>query len=193
MNVYIKSYYGNNMPDNIISDVINFCKKAEQETSQHAHENMCTVDWQHKSNTLLHTIFRQKRYDENNGKFFLCYCNDALAAVSGCYTYENDSTILICGVRCWTLPEYRVKYLHGSYIFPAQFEWGEQEGYRMGMFTFNEYNLPLRNFLKRITQNKMTAPGLPNNEIYKDLEFPEDHRIIKNTKQWVAIKNFKGK
>lgn len=190
MHVSVKSYYGNTMPDYVITDITDFCKKAEQEASQHAHENMSTVDWQNKTNTLLYTLLIEGRYDVGRGRFFLGYVDGVLAGVSGCYTYDEDPDILVCGVRCWTLPEYRVKYLHGNNIFPAQFAWGKQNNYKAGMFTFNEYNIPLLKFLKRITSGKMTAPGLPNSDIYKDLTFSKNPINIKNVDQWIAMKTF---
>ena len=54
----------------------------------------------------------------------------------------------------------------------------------------NEYNLPLRNFLMRIRDGKLTAPGLPNSDNYKDLIFPQDPIQHKNVQQWVALKPF---
>jgi len=190
MHIEVVSCYGNEMADSAVEDLVNFCKLAEKDTRQPAHENMSTVGWESKSNTLLHTIFKQGRYDRGRGCWFMGYVDGQLAGVSGCYTYEKNPEVLVCGVRCWTLPNYRVKYLHGNHIFPQQFEWGKANGYAAGMFTFNDYNLPLMNFLKRISAGKMTAPGLPNSDTYKDLMFLSEKKIIKNVAQWVAIKPF---
>lgn len=190
MHIEVQGHYGDEMPNSAVDQLVNFCKLAEKDTRQPAHENMSTVDWESKSHTLLHTIFKQGRYNRGNGRFFMGFVDGVLAGVSGCYTYEENSEVLVCGVRCWTLPKYRVKYLHGNHIFPAQFEWGKDQGYACGMFTFNDYNLPLMNFLKRISQGKMTAPGLPNSDTYKDLQFLDEKKIIKNVAQWVAIKPF---
>jgi len=190
MHITVEDYAGDSMPTNAFEDLVNFCKQAETETKQPAHVNMSTVNWQNRSETLLHTLKIQGRYDQGKGRFFFVRADGLLAGVSGCYTYDVDPQILVCGVRCWTLPEYRVKYLHGNHLFPAQFEWGKQQGYVAGMFTFNEYNIPLRNFLKRIASGRLTAPGLPNSDHYKDLTFPENPVTIKNTTQWLAIKPF---
>ena len=190
MRIKVEHFPGDAIPEGAFEDLLEFCKIAETEKKQPAHENMSTVDWQNRPETLLHTLHIQGRYNTGIGQFFFVRVDDKLAGVSGCYEYDVDPQVLVCGVRCWTLPEYRVKYLHGNHLFPAQFEWGKHNGYVAGMFTFNEYNLPLRNFLRRIASGRMTAPGLPNSDNYKDLQFPKEPVLIKNTKQWLAIKPF---
>ncbi len=190
MLISVESYAGDSIPTESFEDLVEFCKLAETESKQHAHVNMSTHNWHNRPETLLHTLKIQGRYNQGVGQFFFVRVDGRLAGVSGCYTYDVDPQVLVCGVRCWTLPEYRVKYLHGNHLFPAQFNWGRQQGYVAGMFTFNEYNLPLRNFLKRIAAGKLTAPGLPNSDNYKDLLFPEKPVMIKKTQQWLAIKPF---
>lgn len=190
MHISVENYAGDRMTTEAFEDLVEFCKIAETDTRQPAHVNMSTNNWQSRPETLLHTLKTQGRYNHGVGQFFFVRVDDRLAGVSGCYTYDVDPQILVCGVRCWTLPEYRVKYLHGNHLFPAQFEWGRQQGYVAGMFTFNEYNLPLRNFLMRIRDGKLTAPGLPNSDNYKDLIFPQDPIQHKNVQQWVALKPF---
>lgn len=178
--------------DDIIADIMLFeeikifCDKAYADIREPAHINM---GWNSNNYTLYSQIFHQSKYDKDSGRLFLGFIDGKLAGISGAYRFESEKDTLICGSRTWTLQEYRTKYIHGNYIFPAQFEWAKQNGYKKAYFTFNGYNNWLFKFLKRISDGKGTAFGLKNSDTYKDLQFLEKPKIINNTEQFVAVKN----
>jgi len=150
-----------------------------------AHINM---HWENKPNTLYAQIFHQYKYDEDTGRLFLAYVDGELAGLSGAYTYSDEKDTLICGSRTWTLKEWRTKYLHGNFLFPAQFEWAKNNGYKKAYLTFNKYNTWLYEFLQRIGNGKATAFGLSNSDTYKGLTYLENTKIINYTEQHVAVK-----
>lgn len=184
MDVTVKHFSGRDIHGKIAIDIKNLCWKAQSDIREPAHINMVTDNWENKPHTLLHQIHKQKKY--HDGRLFLAYYDEELIGISGCYGYNND--VILCGTRTWTLKEHRTKYVHGNYIFPAQFEWAKEKGYKEAWLTFNEYNSWLRDFLKRISSGKATAFGMKNSDTYKDLIFPEEMMNINNTEQYVAIK-----
>ena len=172
--------------DDLRKQLKSFCDKAYNDFREPAHINM---SWSDKPHTLYSQIFHQFKYDEDTGRLFLGYIDGELVAVSGAYHFENEIDTVICGARTWTLRDWRTKYVHGDYIFPAQFEWAKHNGYKKAYLTFNSYNSWLFKFLRRIADGKGTAFGLKNCDTYKDLKFLDEPKTINYVDQFVAVKN----
>ena len=162
-------------------DLFNFCAEASQEDLPPA-VNMQVDGYEEKPETLLHKLWISKEYE----RLFLAYQTDKLVGVSACYSL--NSKVMICGCRSWTVPSMRTKYVHGNHIFPAQFKYAKEKGFKAAWFTFNDYNAWLYKFLKRISEGKATAFGMKNSDTYKDMKFLEGEMLIKGVSQLVAIK-----
>lgn len=165
-------------------DIKKFCWNASQEIKLPAHINM---HWDESPHTLFTQIFERQVYDDGKGILSLAYDDsDKLVALSGAYKLYD--TIALVGARTWTAKEHRTKWVHGNYIFPKQFEWAKESGYKEAWMTFNNYNERLVKFLKRINEGKGTGFGIKNADTYKGIEFAEAMVNINSTDQYVAIK-----
>ena len=162
-------------------ELFEFCSEAAEEDLPPA-KNMQVVDYENKPETLLHKLWISKEYD----RLFLGWHGERLVGISACYKLNNK--VMICGCRSWTVPDMRTKYVHGNHIFPEQFKYAKNEGCHAAWFTFNDYNVWLYKFLKRISEGKATAFGMKNSDTYKDMTFVPGQMLIKNTTQMVAIK-----
>ena len=178
--LYLTNYDVDKIPPAIMMDLYEFCLEAEKEGLPPS-VNMSTEDWRKKPETLFYKLFNRE-YE----KLFCAYVGEQLIGLSACYKLNKN--VMICGCRCWTVPEYRTKYVHGNYLFPAQFKYAKEQNCAAAWFTFNDYNDWLYKFLKRISEGKATAFGMKNSDTYKDLKFLSGPMLIKDTLQQVAIK-----
>ena len=179
--LYLTNYSADNIPPDVLLELIEFCQEAEKERLAPS-VNMSVTNYRRKPETLFHKLFVSKEYEQ----LFLAHKNDELIGVSACYRLNKK--VMICGCRCWTVPEYRTKYVHGNHIFPEQFKYAKEKGCAAAWFTFNDYNEWLYKFLKRISEGKATAFGMKNSDTYKDLKFLKGPMLVKDTLQQVAIK-----
>ena len=177
----ITNYSADNIPPDVLLELIEFCQEAEKERLPPS-ANMSVTNYKRKPETLFYKLFVSKEYEQ----LFLAYKHDELIGVSACYRLNKK--VMICGCRCWTVPEYRTKYVHGNHLFPLQFKYAKKQGCKVAWFTFNDYNEWLYKFLKRIADGKGTAFGMGNSDTYKDLKFMPGAMLIKGTSQYVAIK-----
>lgn len=175
-----EAYSPDKIPPMVMLDLLDFCNEAEKEELP-ASQNMSIVNWRKKPASLFYKLFNGE-YE----KLFVAYKGGKLIGLSTCY--KLNKKVMICGCRCWTVPEYRTKYVHGNHLFPFQFKYAKKQGCSAAWFTFNDYNEWLYKFLKRISQGKATAFGMKNSKTYEDLKFLEGPMSIKSTSQYVAIK-----
>ena len=180
-NLYLAKYSLDKIPPDVLLELIEFCQEAEKEGLPPS-VNMSVTNWKSKPETLFYKLFQSKEYEQ----IFLAYKHNELIGVSACY--KLNKKVMVCGCRCWTVPEYRTKYVHGNHLFPLQFKYAKKQKCSAAWFTFNDYNEWLYKFLKRISDGKATAFGMKNSKTYMDLKFMPGAMLVKGTSQYVAIK-----
>jgi hypothetical protein len=158
-----------------LKKIINFCNTANVDTSMPAATNMSTKDWENKPNTLLNCIFIQKRFSkENRAGFIFLEKNNEYIAGAGFNQLEVDRNICLTSVRTYTRPDFRGKNLHGEYIIPKQIESAIMFKYKTLLWTFDEYNIRLKNYLEKLSmkENKILGSKLSNSQrSWKSLDF----------------------
>ena len=175
----------------LFDKIYTFCRRAylEKERKYEAKVNMDFVQWKTKPHTLLHTIMIQERFRKDNG--MICFAfnekNDIIA-LAGAYSADfAPKDVLICGVRVYTLKEYRTKTIHFKYVFPEQFNYGRKNGYKQCWMTFNRHNTALKDAIKRGVGLGLDF-GEKFQEEFADVEYPEGEYNIKHTPQCLIIK-----
>lgn len=138
---------------------------------------------------LGHILFIERRFKPTNGQFYLLYKDNDIIAVSGIYKSDFDKNIAIAGVRTWTLEEHRGKrFLHGDILLPEQEKWAINNNIKSILLTFNDYNLWLFEFIKRMNQKKSVSLGVKTSNFYMGFQPLPDQLYIKNTYQYVLEK-----
>ena len=139
MRIKVEHFPGDAIPEGAFEDLLEFCKIAETEKKQPAHENMSTANWQNRPETLLHTLHIQGRYNTGIGQFSSVRVDDKLAGVSGCYEYDVDPSISLWSPDVGHFQNIELNTYMGI-MSPFPLEWGKHNGYVAGMFTSHEYN-----------------------------------------------------
>ena len=95
--LYLTNYDVDKIPPAIMMDLYEFCLEAEKEGLPPS-VNMSTEDWRKKPETLFYKLFNRE-YE----KLFCAYVGEQLIGLSACYKLNKN--VMICGCRCWTVPE----------------------------------------------------------------------------------------
>ena len=139
--------------------VFNFCQTAISDTKMPASININPTDWKNQQHTLMHSLFIQRRFDEDNrAGYFLLEKEGKVIAGSGCYPLSEDPNVCVVIARGYTVKEERAKFSHGRYLLPKQIEIAKQYDYKTLLITVNEYNLWLRNGILKFS-NGASALG----------------------------------
>lgn len=169
--------------------MFDFCQTAISDSEMPASVNIDPTDWKNQSNTLLYTLFIQRRFDASNrAGYFLLENNGTSIASSGCYPLPNDPNICIVVARGYTIKEERAKFHHGNYLLPKQIETAMKYNYKTLLITVNEYNLWFRDGIAKFS-NGGAALGKRIPKVYKGwqtLDYPVN---IQYTKQWCLYKH----
>jgi hypothetical protein len=166
-------------------EFFNFCKLASLQTTDPAHKNMWSDEWQTTPSTLPNLIYVKKRLIDPKGQFYVAKVNDQIVAVAGVYISDFDSRVAIGSVRAWVTNEYRGKFVIGKYILPKQLKWAKEKNCALFFLTFNEYNKDLIKIVKRSGFGRLknrTSDMLFFNGV-KEAPYP---CLVQNTKQWVV-------
>ena len=159
-----------------IESLIEFCSHAENDRPElKANTNLSVRNWENSPNTLLFTIYKEKRFDGARARYRGVALNGKIVAAAGYYQLDNYPEICLMSCRTYTIPEFRSNLIHGKLLVPSFIKDAENLHYKVGMFTFNEYNIWLKRAISRFGK---TIDGYSG---WKDLGFPI---TVKNTTQW---------
>ncbi len=93
----------NHIVDNKLFEMCNSAHLSNDPTA----ENIESLDWWDRPETLLHQIFKQKVYDE--GGYFVYEEDEKYLGGLGCYPFEEDKNIFVCPVRLYVIPDLGLK------------------------------------------------------------------------------------
>lgn len=169
--------------------LLTFCEDSTSDTKMPGSANLDVDEWFDKPNTLLHTIFTQKRFTkENRAGYIIVEKNNSYVAGSGFFALDEDPNVCICASRTYTLVDERLNMYHGNYILPMQYKYARLYNYKTLIMTFNEYNLWLKKSVERLS----SGGGLLGKKVpeafygWNSLEYPI---LLKGTKQWCLYKH----
>lgn len=169
--------------------IIDYCNKASTDSSMPASKNMSANDWENNTSTLLYALYKSDRFSSNNrAGYFFVEDEKTLIASSGFNPLLEDSNICVLGARSYTIPNKRGKTLHGTLLLPEQINLIKQLKYKTMIFTFNEYNLWLKNLILTLnTRKKLLNHKVPL--VYNDWK-DLGHKIMLNyTEQYCLYKH----
>ena len=171
------------------SKFIEFCKHESMNDSDPAAVNMWNENWTESNETLPYILFKNKRFCEPRGEFFLLRCNDQIIGCSGIYISDFSKEIAIGGCRTWINKNFRNQSLMRDYLLPIQKRWAIDRGLKVIALTFNDYNKNMIKIWKRIRFGEKRSPRTPEHIFYNnfnELNFPV---LIQHTKQWLIYEN----
>jgi hypothetical protein len=167
----------------------NFLKNENYISRDKSMVNMWNDNWEDHPYTLPYLLEKSTRFNSPKGKFYILEYNNEIIGCSGCYISDFSNLISICGARLYMKKEFRNKLLVREFLFPVQKQWSIDQGCKILVLTFNEYNKNLIYSFFRFrlaeTRNKLSIQT-PDKLFYKNvykLDFPV---TIQNTKQYVV-------
>lgn len=167
-----------------------FCKDGLNDSKMPASENMDVDNWENKPHTLLHTLFRQRRFDrENRAGYLVVDTGKKYIAGSGFYPLEEDPNVCLISVRTYIIKTERGHLLNGYYLLPKQIELATNLNYKSVIITFNKYNLWLKDSIERANKNRSKILGKRIPESYKGWNSLNHTINIQYTKQWCLYKH----
>ena len=144
---------------NLMKDQIKeYCQKIE-------YKELFDIDYyNHKS--LLYEIYTKKSYMKPNGSIFLLYHNNSIISISGTEKCKFNKDICFLAKRHSIVEKYRGRGLYSYHVLKPQIEWAKKNGYKMGLFTWNEDRKILYEIYKRISRGRCRWSGVV--DLYKD-------------------------
>lgn len=143
-------YIDSNTDIELVKD---FCEDSYSEVKE-SRVNYHTEDWMNNPNTLLHKIYIQKTYDENNrGAYVAMTIDDKIVCAAGLNCYNMDDKTCLFLTRAYT----RIAHRHNTKMLKHMMNYllldkAIQYGYLAGIVSFNEYNLRLRQNIHNINK-----------------------------------------
>jgi hypothetical protein len=166
-----------------IEKFYNFCQEVGTTSKDPAAKNM----WGEGYNALPFLLKNTDRFKYPNGDFSVLFDQDKVIACSGVYRSSFDANIAIAGVRTFVDDQYRHMSLNREYFLVEQKKWCTDNGVKVIMLTFNEYNKNLINVFKRqrlgekIDRCNTREPKHLFYRNFNEVPFP---LTIQYTKQW---------
>lgn len=182
----ILSINSSNWSDHLLT-LQDLCLTAQKD-SRTAAQNLRWEDWEHTSNSLMHAIVKQKRFDGGAGQFDVVIHRGRPVAAGGCYLSDWSEKVMMIGVRTWTDPRSKNLWWHGNLLMPRQLDLARNLGCAAAVMSFNTYNDRLRAALERTSKKQAVLLGIRPPDFYSDLHFLDGHYDIKYTKQSIAVK-----
>tara|TARA_R110001606_G_scaffold96378_1_gene213472 strand:- start:2858 stop:3508 length:651 start_codon:yes stop_codon:yes gene_type:complete len=127
--------------DSDINLVLEFCDNYKDSLDA-VSKNMEVDDWENKPGTLLHAIYKEKRYDVPKSGYFIITSNDKPIIGMGYDPTEFDENV--CAISRMYAPVGNENQLgkHSTHdVFYYLLNLAEKDGYAGFIMTFNEYNL----------------------------------------------------
>ncbi len=180
MTYYVSSFdYSNH------DSFFEFCKAASLEIDQPAAANMWHDNWIDENYTLPYILFKDNRFKNPKGEFFILKHDDLIIGCSGVYISDFNPQIGILGCRTWVSSKYRNQSLVRDYLLPAQREWAkDRNAFAVGL-TFNDYNKNLINTWKRVRLGEKRTARQPYHLFYNNFNEVDFPVTIQYTKQWI--------
>lgn len=170
------------------TEFFKFCQEESKETTQLAHSNMWTDDWESQENTLLYLLEKTKKFHRNRGEMFILYYGDQVVACSGVCKSNVSDLIAIGGVRTWITKSHRNNSILREYLLPIHKNWAINRGYKQLILSFNNHN---KNIIQIFKRNRLaekagrTNSRQPHHLFYNGLkEIPYSINLY-DTEQWV--------
>lgn len=182
MSCVLKSFYKLSIAEK--KEFYDFCKIQSTETTMPAAKNMFGAT----NNTLTYILENSNRFKYPNGDFLILYDNSRIVACSGVYKSSFDNVIGIAGVRTFIIDEYRHLSLNREYFLVEQKKWCVDNGLKIVMLTFNDYNKNLINVFKRRRLGEKSDrcnTREPKHLFYNNFNEVQFPLTIQHTKQWV--------
>ncbi len=180
MTYYVSSFDYSN-PDSFFE----FCKAASLEIDQPAAANMWHDNWIDENYTLPYILFKDNRFKNSKGKFFILKHNELIIGCSGVYISDFSPQIGILGCRTWISNKYRNQSLVRDYLLPAQRSWAIDRNASVVGLTFNDYNKNLINTWKRVRLGEKRTARQPYHLFYNNFNEVDFPVTIQYTKQWI--------
>lgn len=171
-----------------IHKVIKFCEYSKTDILP-GNVNFCPDDWENNSHTLLFLIYKEQRYNGDLSAYIGLELDGDLIAGAGYYPLDQDSNVANINSRYYTIPAYRNKVYQGTHILPKMMKEVSSK-FSVALFSYNTYNIWLKNALERINNNKAAFLGIKTPEEYKGWVEISAPLMIKNTPQLCYYKLF---
>ena len=101
------TYHASSFDYTNVDNFLDFCKTASLEVDQPAASNMWHDNWSEENYTLPYILFKDNRFKNPKGEFFILKHNDLIIGCSGVYISEFNNQIGILGCRTWVSKDYR--------------------------------------------------------------------------------------
>jgi hypothetical protein len=160
-----------------------FCQTVGTISTEPAAKNM----WGIENNTVPYLLNTTERFKNPNGEFFVLFDRDIVVACSGVYKSSFENTIGIAGVRTFVIDECRHLSLNREYFLVEQKKWCIDNGLKIIMLTFNDYNKNLINVFKRRRLGEKSDrcnTREPKHLFYNNFNEVQFPLTIQYTKQW---------
>ncbi len=167
------------------SKFIEFCKNESMSDTDPAAVNMWNENWLESTETLPYILFKNKRFHEPYGEFFLLRNNGNIIGCSGIYISEFSKDISIGGCRTWINKDYRNQSLMRDYLLPIQKQWAIDNEVKIIALTFNDYNKNMISIWKRIRFGEKRSPRKSEHIFYDNFNELDLPVTIQHTKQWL--------
>ena len=172
----------------LFNDLLLFSSKAYVEDNSPTKDNMDVSNWQENYHTLLHALAVEKRFAKDLGRAFCMYDGNKIVAFSAVYRSDfAPEDVLLCGVRAYTLKEYRTQTLHANYLIPAELEYAKENNFKECWFTSNDFNAAVMYAMKRGVGIGLSWTKEARDR-FADVIWPEGMYMIKGIPQFIAIK-----
>lgn len=168
----------------------------QQTANNLANDNIDIEDWENKPHTLIHTIFIEKRFDENG----LYLMSEDLQSGVGYYPADFDENVCIVSRFYNNLSAKGIGKDNAHNIFYYLLDKAEENGFHGFIETYNEYNQFLLEKVERYNRpdrhsNYAFMAENKNDGVWHKKHFREPGIritpftrfgpcIIKHTKQW---------
>ena len=179
------TYYASSFDYTNVDNFLDFCKTASLEVDQPAASNMWHDNWSEENYTLPYILFKDNRFKNPKGEFFILKHNDLIIGCSGVYISEFNNQIGILGCRTWVSKDYRNQSLVRDYILPAHKQWAIDNNCKVIAITFNDYNKNLIETFKRKRLGETRSPRQPHHLFYSNFNEVDFPVVIQHTRQWV--------
>lgn len=167
--------------------IAEFCRVAQAEADNRAIDSIRIDGWETNPSSLMWAV-RRTRFDFPNGIFHIVSNEETDVSVAGAYISDFDPCTTMVGVRAWTLPEHRSRFLLGDYVLPLQLLWAVGHGSDIAMMTFAPYNRWLAKMILRAASGRALALGQANSAAFMDWTAHPTLCRIKEVEQIVLYK-----
>jgi hypothetical protein len=122
-----------------IEEILEFCRESQDDPREGA-ANMDFIDWENKPHTLLHLLYKEKRFDGPANGYVIYKKDGRIICGQGFYASEIDRMVCM-GSRSYTVQNIGINCyaIHGD-IKDFTFEVARENGMAGFFISMNEYN-----------------------------------------------------